>query len=356
MRKVAFLTVTWVALAGIESAWADRPGSYDGVISGSGRRQGSLSGVVGHPSRGPHRHGYQWGGNRWVGNRSLSLFVGPVLGPPIWPMFGPNVWFGPGYFGGWGPAGIYFNPATNFAEYYLPPVYAPAELAYGPLATERFLGVARDPIVMPGPVRPGAASGDALEGKTGVDAEPEKRLADKLRKSNNAARERALQFMAYGDALFAQQRIHEASQRYKSALEAAPDLPQVYYRQGFALIAINQFALAARALRIAVELDPELAGESFRLDDLYQDNQLAKNAHLEQLAAEALERSDSGDLLFLVGMFLYCDAQGERAQKFLQKAVALGGDGSTFIVPLLDARPVPVAVPRAGDGRGDIDI
>ena len=47
------------------------------------------------------------------------------------------------------PTGIYFDPATNTAEYYLPPTSAPAELNYGPLAIDRFLGIRRNPIVVP---------------------------------------------------------------------------------------------------------------------------------------------------------------------------------------------------------------
>ncbi len=299
---------------------------------------------------------------------SINLYVGPSLG------YSYGLWPGGGAYFGYGGLGIpYMGPGTAYLPsgaaypgyYYLPPTYARPELAYGPLATERFLGVRRVPpaSLPPGAARSGAAAGDLDSPETEVpdaaglgtdDARPDS-IASKLRHSNEAARERARRFLSFGDALFERQRFHEAWQRYKSAIEAAPDLPEAYFREGFALIAVNQYRLAARALRIGVELDPDLPGGTFQVDQLYKENQLAKSSHLERLSGEALEQPTNGDLLFLVGMFLYCDGSVERGQKFLRRAAELGGAGAAFITPLLESE-TPGELPAVAPAATEIDI
>ena len=337
---VAILLI-WVGFMWTSTTRADRPGSYDKILSGSHPR----SAVSPHHAHGGNRqigsrpNAVRLPGYYWPGYRSIGFYVG--VGPAyVYSRVLSYGTYNPGLsYGYWGPTGVYFDSASNYAEYYLPPIYAPAELAYGPRAVERFLGVRSDAA---GPIPPAIIVPESkpAPAEAGV-------LASKLRKSNAASRERAGRFVTFGDALFLKQRFHEAVQRYKSAIEAAPDLSEAYYRQGFGLVAVSQYRLAARALRIAVELDPTLAGKEIQLDVLYGDNRLAKSAHLEQLVAEALERTGDGDMLFLVGMFLYCDGEPERAQKFLRKAADLAGPAVTFLAPLLCAHDS-----RAGSNGG----
>ena len=183
------------------------------------------------------------------------------------------------------------------------------------------------------------------------DVEPAD-VADKLRKSNDEARARGKRFLDFGNALFREQRFHEALQRYKSAIEAAPDLTEAYVREGFALIAVNQYRLATKALKIALELDPEYVRSQFRLDDLYGDNRLAKTSHLELLAREALENPGDGDLLFLVGMSLYADGEVDRASRFFAKAAELGGaEAVRLLTPVLGKAAPPEVVPAAPDKK-----
>lgn len=327
-----------LVLALVPSVRADRPGFYSGDFPGGGAR----SAPANPPSQQPPRRD----GRGWHGNRGIHFGVGPGYYAPYYgyPYYGPG-WGYPGYPYG---TGIYYDPTTNRAEYYLPPVYVPGELMFGPLATERFLGIRRDPLVVP----PGAG---ALPGVLGENVAPAD-IVDKLRKSNDRARERARSFMAYGDALFQRQQFHTALQRYKSAIEAAPDLVEAYLRQGFALIAVNQYRLAAKALRIAVELDPEYIKGQFRLDDLYGENGLAQTTHLETLANSAIKNPDNADLLFLVGMMLYANGEPERAQKFLTKAAQIGGpEAARLINPLLGNAAPAENVPAQPDNAPGVD-
>ena len=93
------------------------------------------------------------------------------------------------------------------------------------------------------------------------------------------------------------------------------------------------------------------------MDDLYGVNQLAKEAHLEALAREALARPADGDLLFLVGVTLLADGESARAQRFFLKAAELGGDEmASLLAPLTGAAPPVEKVPAAAAGRPEKDI
>jgi Tfp pilus assembly protein PilF len=341
MLKTKFAPLLVVALLVCLSSVvrAQRPGFYSGSFPGSGSSR-EPAGPRGES--GPMRHGYGW--PRQHSGVDFYLGVGPGY-------YRPPVYGHPYYYPRWGygyGTGIYFDPATNTAEYYLPPIYSPAELNYGPLAIERFLGIRRNPIVMP-------PSADAAPDAADKDVTPAE-VADKLRKSNNESRARGKRFIEFGDALFLRQRFNEALQRYKSAIEAAPDLVDAYMREGFALIAVNQYRLATKALKIAVELDPEFVKSGFRLDDLYGANRLAETSHLETLAREALENPDDADLLFLVGMMLHADGEPERARRFLGKAAELGGpEAARLLSPLLETEAPAEAVPAVQDNAAGID-
>ena len=148
--------------------------------------------------------GYPWLGGPYVGFPSFSYSI-----------------YAPGYYGAYG---VEYNSALNQANYWLPPVYAPAELMYGPQANNRFWGI--ETPVAPAPVAD--AAGSELLRRAITAAE----VATNLRKSNNVARERGQKFLDFGDALFREQRFHEALQRYKSAAEAAPDLASITFVKG----------------------------------------------------------------------------------------------------------------------------
>lgn len=144
-----------------------------------------------------------------------------------------------------------------------------------------------------------------------------------VRKSNPATLKRAQRYVEYGDTLFGKQRFREALQRYKAASAIAPDLVEARFRQGHALVAGGQYALAAVAFKRALALDPDLDREGFRLDELYQGGLLAKTAHIEQLSRAALDNPEDADLMFLVGVFLRYNGEGDRAQPFFARASEL---------------------------------
>ncbi len=335
------ITLRWLVLVGglylacgVAPAWADRPGFYPGDMPVGGPGHGG-GGGGGH-APGQQHHSGPWAPHGPHGcapwNRPWGIgvpwFGGAWINPVVAPMW---------YFEAYWPTGIYFNPVTNRAEYYFPPAFAPAELNFGPLAAERFLGLRRNawPVVPPADVAVDAA----------LDAHA---VADRLRKSNASSRARGRRFIASGDALFLQRRYHEAAQRYRSAIAAAPDLADAYTHQACALVAVRQYPLAIKAFRTALELDPESLKSRLRLDELYGDNPLVKTSHLAEAARAALAAPDDGDLLFLVGALLHANDEAERAVEFFVRAAELGGaPAARLLAPLLPAEAKADPAPEA---------
>lgn len=144
--------------------------------------------------------------------------------------------------------------------------------------------------------------------------------------ANAAATARARQFLAFGDERFREQEFSLAYQRYKKAAQAAPDLADAYFRQGLAQIALGRYPSAAAAIKRGLAFQPRWASSDFRLDQLYGDNRLAKNNHLERLADAAANDADNAELIFLVGIELHFDGQAGRARPFFERAADLGED------------------------------
>jgi len=260
----------------------------------------------------------------------------------------------PPWYGGWGYPGdpyygygypgyfppYYLDPGYGdpLGPYVLPPVTLPAETLYGPQRQWQFLGAPqqqppRTVIVAP----PAAADG----------------LADRARvqPTNGEVRARAGRFLDAGDQQFRDQRYYESLQRYKQAAQAAFDMPDSYFRQGQALVALGKYDQAAKAFRRGLDLDPTWPQSGFRLEALYGQNRAAQGAHLDALAKAAEDNPRSADLLFLVGIQLYFGGQLERSQQFFERAAALAGPQAQHLdgfLKRLEERKQ--AVPPGGGG------
>ncbi|HEV7223415.1 MAG TPA: tetratricopeptide repeat protein [Pirellulales bacterium] len=175
-----------------------------------------------------------------------------------------------------------------------------------------------------------------------ADGESKHAERPKIRVSNAESVARARRFIAFGDGRFHTQEFSDAYQRYKKAAAAAPDLAEAHFRQGFSLLAMGRYASAAKAIKHGLTLEPDWAASNFRSDDLYGNNRLAKVAHLERLASAATEHPRSADLMFLLGIALYCDRQPERSRLFFQRAGELGAERAA-IAGFLKVEPPPVA-------------
>jgi tetratricopeptide (TPR) repeat protein len=220
----------------------------------------------------------------------------------------------------------------------LPPVFLPAEDMFGPAAAARMLGVVPAPIPF-APLRPELIGNGAAVVRAPREEEP-------AFVSNAAARQRAAKFMELGDGYFAQGNYVLAYDRYKSAVQAAPDLVEPYLRRGQALIAMQSYDLAADTYKHAFKLHPHWAQTNFRLDAVYGNDQREKQDHLDMLAAAA-ERRPTAELMFLLGAQLLYDGQAERALRFFDRAKELHQGEPLALPAAAEIRPRAVANPAA---------
>lgn len=274
-------------------------------------------------------HGHHCGG--W-GGVSFSVGCQPYFGYNLRPRLygayygGCYPYGAASYYGEYNPYGIYYSPNYGYySDYYLPPVFAPAELLYGPRAVQQFLGTIDRPLVL--------ARDDRAK------LEPRK-----VRVSNPEYRRKADQFLAQGDVLFREQKYAQAIDRYERASDMAPDLPEAQWRKGHTYVAMHRYELAAAAFKRALTLKTDADRLGFTLTKLYGVAATVKTTHLEALAGETLARDDASDLYFLLGVFLHYDGQAERAEKFFVRARELAGADAAHLTAFLPKEPdVPVS-------------
>ena len=141
-----------------------------------------------------------------------------------------------------------------------------------------------------------------------------------LRASRGDGLAKARRLLDEGDVLFRRQQFHAALQKYKQAASAAPELAEVHWRQGHALVAIGEYERAATMLKRALALSEDAKRGGFRLEMLYGPAVATKEMHLERLAEWTLAHQRSPDGYFLIGLILWYDGQSERAEKFLRRS------------------------------------
>ena len=290
------------------------------------------------------------------------------------PIGGRNFSFGASY-GGYSPgffaSGLYSYPPYGiypppWVPFYRPMIYGgiyppfwglPGN-QFGPQAVQRFIGGDN----LPPPAAPAAAPAAAAPqagagfGVLAPNVAAAKGDNKRPRATNADARARSQRFIVLGDTHFNKQAYSDAYQRYKLAAQAAPDMGDGLLRQGFALVALGRYDSAARSFKRGLAMDPNWANSDFRLDTLYNDNGLAKAAHIKALVQEAA-RAPSSDILFLLGLMLYFDGQPEQARPLFVRSRKLAGGNSAHLDGFLrklapeNVAPAPAdAVRRAADG------
>jgi hypothetical protein len=187
-------------------------------------------------------------------------------------------------------------------------------------------------------------------------ADPALEPAKSKPKTTNAEHKaRAGRFLGFGDAQFAKQKYLAAVERYKTAAEIAPDVAELYFRQGIAHVALGQYDSAARAFRRGLLVRSDWNGSPFRLDQLYDNAPLAKTHHLEDLARAVEANPFDSDLLLILGMQLFFDGQPDRSRVFLARSAQLGGNENRLLDNLL-GKPKPGVAPDAQQSGGKISF
>ncbi len=232
--------------------------------------------------------------------------------------------------------------------YYPAPLFVPADTIFGPGAVRRQMGI--DPPIAPtpglnAPVLPQFPALAGVQPAPGVvpplapPANPPARPV-----VNDQMRARAQEHLNAGDQHFRGGRYHIALQRYKDATTAVPDLAEGFMRQGWALLALNQYDVAARAMRKGLQLKPDWHTAAFRLQDIYPDG-IAKGAHRDALERAARDRDTDPQMSFLAGLFAWADRDMDRARGWLTKANQHEIGDATYITTFLNILPQALPAP-----------
>lgn len=252
-----------------------------------------------------------------------------------------SYWGGPGYW--YAPAGFFGYPRYGYGFYggygpfVLPPLVMPSQALFGPQPVQQMMGLGFNA----GGGNVGAGQAAAGQPDAAAPARPRKQ-----RVSNAEAKARAGKFIDFGDALFAKQQFRQALERYKLAAQQAPDMAEIYLREGIAMVAAGQYESAGKAFRRGLKLpDWNVAGVG--LDQLYGADHAAKEAHLEALAMAVRGAQHDANLLFVLGMELLLAGEANRAEAFFARSAQLGGNDDHLLDGFL-------AAPRAGGAQGPI--
>lgn len=321
-------------------AWNDYgygpTGGYRAAMRNNRLASNGWSGLGGYSSYRPYYN--HWSGNVGLGfgrpyyGYSFGYYSGPLFADYYYsPYYGA---YGPGYYDYYG-YGTYYSPRSNFVDYYLPPVYYPAELAYGPQAVKQFLGVDRTfglgPLLNDQPV----VNQPIVIERRDTAREVAKPVVQEI---DWDARKKADRYIELGDNLFREQKFHDALLRYRLAVQASPDYAVAYVRHGFSLVAHRRYDEAADAFTKAFTLDRQIVASGFRIDQMYDDNLLAREAHEEALAQAVLDAPSDGKRHFVMGMWLVFSGQADRSRKFFEEARALGVNTAVVERPVDGAR------------------
>ncbi|MEX2140874.1 MAG: tetratricopeptide repeat protein [Pirellulales bacterium] len=224
-----------------------------------------------------------------------------------------------------------------FGPYVAPPIYVPPEqLGFGPQAVRNLLGlgpvqrpiVNRNIIVVPPAARDNPVDrGNAVNNGVNV-------AGLRVRESNAAARERARQFLEFGDQQFAAPNLAAAYDRYKKAADAAPDLAEPYFRLGHTLAAMGRYQQAADSFGRGLNLQPDWPARGLPLAELYRDKDAARLATLDLLKRAAANQPDDEHVQFVAGVQFFFDGQTELARGFFERAKTLGFPAA-YIEPFL---------------------
>ena len=280
----------------------------------------------------------------WLGGSSAT-----ATAQFYWTPYGRGAPLGYGYGVPYGVGGPYVydvwpyyldTGAGPLGPFVAPPLYVPAEqLGYGPQAVRQFMGLdpVRPPVVNHNIIiapRGGDAANDAFGGAGDNGNQLVPPANPRVRKSNVEARNRARQFIEFGDAQFSARNLAGAYDRYKKAAEAAPDQADAYFRQGHALADLGRYNQAAAAFRRGLRLRADWPDSGFQLSELYGDNQAAPAAMFAALERVLEARPDDVDAQYVAGVQFFFDGRHDQARSSFERARKLG-EAATQIEPYL---------------------
>ncbi len=168
---------------------------------------------------------------------------------------------------------------------------------------------------------------------------------------------RAWKFVEYGDRQFKKGDYRRAADRYRKAESQAPEIADIYFRQGFAELSAENYPEAVLAMQQGLALKPTWPDSGFVLEELYP-SPAAKREVFRQLHTHLAEHPHDADGLFLLSVLQHFDGQPEAAEVGFRRVVELAGIGNharAFLPPAPAPEPEPQPEEQAAnqDDRGN---
>lgn len=158
---------------------------------------------------------------------------------------------------------------------------------------------------------------------------------------DDLARHKFAAYMDIADTFVQEKKFYKAADTYSLAMIWQPNDARAYLGKSFALMAAGEYMSSAFFLSQAFELDPAVAQTKFDLAEYIGDRDTYENRELEIRTWQ--ERSNSGELAFLLAYMSYQDHKSVRAVKAIKMAKEKMPDHPA--VQLLDSmiNPEPAA-------------
>ncbi len=173
--------------------------------------------------------------------------------------------------------------------------------------------------------------------------------------STPEARLKSLRAQAQGDNWLRKQEFYKAYDRYKAAVDKAPDRGEAHLRLAIAYLALGQPDQAVRQLKRGLAVDPKFTAKAEPLSKIYgENNAIAQSAMVHKATLWVKEDIRDPDRLFLLGTLLYLQGD-ERAKILLETGLMLsGGDHFREILAATQTHPLK-AQEQADAGKADAD-
>jgi tetratricopeptide (TPR) repeat protein len=144
-------------------------------------------------------------------------------------------------------------------------------------------------------------------------------LLSKYKTFERLAEARSMQYLVAAERFLKEGKFYKAADAFELATVWTPTDARPYAGRAFALFAAGEYISSSRALRKAILLNENVATEKVDLAALIGDRDVFENRLLEMETWQ--QRSQSGDLAFLMAFVLYQDGQTQRAAEAIRKAI-----------------------------------
>jgi len=171
-------------------------------------------------------------------------------------------------------------------------------------------------------------------------------------RSTDAAKARSVRLQHEGDLHFLNLEYDAAGRDYQAALMAAQDRADPYFRLGYIELTRGDFSTAAQNFKLGLQLDPTLPQTGPQLEELMGARNLMPKTQLKQRVLDWVQQDiRDPDRLFVLGVVLHFDNDGEHAAELFETAARLGGNKSylqAFLSLPVATEQVAVPVERPG--------